>query len=56
MTTHAEVDKEIATIRETMGEARAANSKLHLARELFEQLITSDVLPEFLTIPAYKHL
>lgn len=50
------IAEEIATIRTAMGEDVAAASKLDLARHLFEQLITSEVLPEFLTIPAYKHL
>ena len=48
--------EEVDSIRRTIGDVAAANSKLDSARNLFETLITSDVLPEFLTIPAYEHI
>jgi malate synthase len=41
------MDEEIAAIRAMTGDA--PGTRLELARELFEQLITADSLPEFLT-------
>ena len=49
------IAEEVASIRQEMGDL-VDGSKIELARELFEGLITSETLPEFLTIPAYAHL
>jgi malate synthase len=49
-------DDEVAKIREEVGETDIENSKFDLSFSLFEKLVTSSKLEEFLTIPAYKYL
>jgi malate synthase len=48
--------EELATIREDIGDRRYTQSRFDRARELFQQLIESDDLPEFLTIAAYQDI
>jgi malate synthase len=48
--------EEMDAIRSELGEARFTTGKFGEARDLFEQLSTSDHCEEFLTLPAYEHL
>jgi malate synthase len=52
----ATLAEELATIREDIGDRRYTQSRFDRARELFQQLIESDDLPEFLTIAAYQDI
>ena len=48
--------EEMQSIRGAVGEERYANGRFDLARDLFDRLITSAELDEFLTLGAYGHL
>ena len=50
------LDEEMATIRMTMGDEAFQSGRFALARQLFEQLLTSEELDEFLTLGAYEHV
>ncbi len=50
------LDEEMATIRMTTGDEAFQSGRFGLARQLFEQLITSEELDEFLTLGAYEHV
>ena len=43
-------------IRDQIGDEQYRDGRFELAAQLFEQLITSDRLEEFLTLPAYQHI
>src|SRR5262245_4277370 len=48
--------EELAKVRAELGDQRFAASRFHDAAELFESLILTDPLPEWLTVPAYEKL
>jgi malate synthase len=48
--------EELARIRTLVGDQRFAGGKYQLAASIFDQLITSSELAEFLTLPAYQEL
>jgi malate synthase len=48
--------EELAKVRDELGADAFANSRFADAARLFESLILADVLPEWLTVPAYAHL
>ena len=48
--------EEMQSIRGAVGEERYANGRFDLARDLFDRLITSAELDEFLTLGAYGHV
>ncbi len=52
----AVIDDEMKVLRGQLGEARFAEGKFELARQLFEELSTAEELADFLTLPAYEHL
>jgi malate synthase len=43
-------------IRGIVGDARYDAGKFPLAAQIFERLMLSDTLADFLTIPAYEHI
>lgn len=47
---------ELETIRLQFGDAHFNGHQYRLAAELLERMVTSDVLPEFLTLEAYRYL
>ena len=49
-------DEELTAIRHRLGDARVAEGFLDRAVTIFDRLITSDELADFLTIPAYDEL
>ncbi|HWS71113.1 MAG TPA: hypothetical protein VN605_03320, partial [Thermoanaerobaculia bacterium] len=49
-------DEELASIRERIGSARVRQGFLDRAARLFDRMILSDELADFLTIPAYTEL
>jgi malate synthase len=50
------LQEELRSIRETVGEDAWDNGRFDLAARLFENLVTSRELEEFLTLAAYDHL
>jgi malate synthase len=50
------IPAELEHIRSVVGSARYDSGKFSLAAELFQQLVTSPSLPEFLTLAAYQYL
>ncbi len=50
------LDEELTSIRKRLGETRVAEGYLDRAVAIFDRLITSDELADFLTIPAYDEL
>ena len=48
--------EEVDSIKTTLGEDRYQSGHLDLACKLFEQLISCDELPEFMTLAAYLHI
>jgi malate synthase len=52
----ATLTEELARIRAELGEQRFAASRFDDAARLFERLILTDSLPEWLTVPAYELL
>ncbi|HMB68532.1 MAG TPA: malate synthase A, partial [bacterium] len=50
------IEEELASIRSTVGEAAWESGRFDLAARLFEDLVTSRELAEFLTLPAYDHI
>ena len=50
------LDEELTSIRKRLGEARVGEGYLDRAVAIFDRLITSDELADFLTIPAYDEL
>ena len=50
------LEEEMDAIRQLVGEERFRGGRFPLARSLFERLITSPELEEFLTLVAYEHL
>ena len=50
------LEEEMDAIRQLVGEERFRGGRYPLARSLFERLITSPELEEFLTLVAYEHL
>ncbi|MCC7386227.1 MAG: malate synthase A [Deltaproteobacteria bacterium] len=50
------LDEEMSRIRGEVGEARFAQGRFTVARDLFARISTSDHFEEFLTIPAYEYL
>ena len=49
-------DEELTSIRKHLGDARVGEGYLDRAVAIFDRLITSDELADFLTIPAYDEL
>jgi malate synthase len=49
------LDEERARIRESVGEARWRDGRFELAAQIFESLVTSQTLADFLTQVAYEH-
>ncbi len=49
-------DEELTAIRQRLGDARVAEGFLDRAVTIFDRLITSDELADFLTILAYDEL
>jgi malate synthase len=47
---------ELETIRLQFGDAHFQSRRYRLAAEILDRMITSDTLPEFLTLEAYEHL
>lgn len=52
----AMLDEEIEKIKQAWGEQNVAKSRLAEASLLFDKLVTSDQLSDFLTLPAYQYL
>ena len=50
------IAEELEKIKAEVGEARFANGKFDNAVKIFDELVASDVLAEFLTLPAYEQL
>ena len=50
------IASQLERIRTGVGEARYASGKFQLAAQLFEQMMTGDRLPDFLTLAAYDHI
>ena len=48
--------EELSAIEKEVGTERFSKGKFKLASELFEEMIISDNLDEFLTLPAYEHI
>ena len=48
--------EELLEIEKEVGTERFSKGKFKLASELFEEMIMSDNLDEFLTLPAYEHI
>lgn len=49
-------DDEVEKIKQAWGEANVAKSRLAEAALLFDNLVTSEQLSDFLTLPAYRYL
>jgi malate synthase len=49
-------DDEVEKIKRTWGEANVAKSRLAEAALLFDKLVTTEQLSDFLTLPAYEYL
>ena len=50
------IGDEYARVRDEVGAARFDGGYFPEARQLFEQVATSDDLQDFLTLPAYEYL
>ena len=50
------IDEEMGRIADEVGKSRFDQGRFPAARRLFEQLVTSSELADFLTIPAYQEL
>jgi malate synthase len=50
------IASELEHIRSVVGERRFENGKFSLAAQIFEQMMTSSELQEFLTLAAYSHI
>jgi malate synthase len=50
------IGAQLEHIRATVGEARYTGGKFKLASEIFERMMTSDRLSDFLTLEAYGHI
>ena len=50
------VPEELEKIRAMWGEKNFKASRIELARQLFDDLVTDDQFAEFLTLRAYEHL
>lgn len=50
------IASELQHIRSVVGEGRFDNGKFPLAAEIFEQMMTSSELQDFLTLAAYSHI
>jgi len=50
------LEEECQTVKTELGEERYASGRFSAARELLEQLVVSERLEEFLTLPAYAQL
>ena len=50
------IEEELKKIKEAMGEEKYAKSKTELAAALFRDMMLSDKLVDFLTLPAYDLL
>ena len=48
--------QELNTIKDMYGEDNYNNRKFGMASEMFMEMITGEVLDEFLTLPAYRHI
>ena len=44
------------TIKDMYGEDNYNNRRFGMASEMFMEMITGEVLDEFLTLPAYRHI
>jgi malate synthase len=53
---HEILGEELAALRRTFGDARYEAGKYDLAARLFDDIISSEELDEFLTIRAYEHI
>ena len=49
-------DEEMKALRQELGTERFRGGRFHDARLLLEELVTTPVLEDFLTVPAYGHL
>ena len=45
---------EVSKVKQAIAESKIENSKVDLATDLFNQLVTADEFEEFLTLPAYQ--
>ena len=52
----ATIPEELQKIRELLGAERFDKGHFHTAAQLYEQMMTSDEFPDFLTLVAYDHL
>jgi len=50
------MEEELNKIKELYGEDKYNNKNFVLASEMFLDMISGDILDEFLTLPAYKHI
>lgn len=50
------IEEEMERIAEQVGKERFTTGRYVLAATLFERLVSSDTLEEFLTVPAYDHI
>lgn len=48
--------EEMAKIKSLVGEKRFNSGKFDLAKQIFDELVTDDGFPDFLTLKAYNHL
>ena len=48
--------EELEKIKNFYGEDKYYNKNFLLASEMFLDMISGDILDEFLTLPAYKHI
>ena len=53
---HALLPEELAKIRGMWGENNFKASRIELARQIFDELVTADEFPDFLTLRAYEYL
>ena len=50
------IAEEVSSLRQHLGDGRFDSSKFPLAAQLFEQMMTAEEFPEFLTLVAYQYL
>ena len=50
------MNEELNKIKELHGKVNYNNRKFNHASTMFFKMITGDILDEFLTLPAYKHI
>ena len=50
------MNEELNEIKEMYGKEKYNNRKFNQASKMFFKMISGDILDEFLTLPAYKHI